>query len=209
MASDIFAPYRGRGGRFAAMFRDVPREARDARGRFVRGWPTLLNLVTSEVVMRGLSTEYKLGTGRSRWAAKGQRAHRTMWNIKWDIRHTDPRLLAAAARVVNRTMFAAVHVARENHRGWQNRTGRAERSIKITRHATPLHVTGQWGSDGSAYYFLFLELKYATLRAAADEVYSAKDMTKQLVLELKKSGWGAAPPLRTAGFRAGGRAPFR
>ena len=203
MAGDIFAAYRGRGGRFNSMF-SVGSAGRTG-GRFSSGWPNLVKWVESDVGLRGLSTEYVKGSGAGPWVGKGSRAHRVRWDVQWNMHWADPRLGLAASRVVNRMMAEAVLFAKGNHQGWKNRTGGAEASIRTVRSATASNPEGQWGSDGSVYYFLFLELKYATLRTASDAVYDPTQMARNLVAELKRTGWGA--PIRVPGFRSSGMAP--
>ena len=203
MAGDIFAAYRGRGGRFDSMF-SVGSAGR-AGGRFRSGWPKLVKWVESDVNLRGLSSEYIRGSGAGSWVGKGGRAHRVRWDIKWDIHWADPRLGVAAARVVNRMMAEAVLFAKGNHQGWRNRSGGAEASIRTVRSATRSNPEGQWGSDGSVHYFLFLELRYATLRAASDAVYNPTRMARDLVAELRRTGWGS--PISVPGFRRSGLAP--
>ena len=75
----------------------------------------------------------------------------------------------ASIKGVNATMaISAVH-AKRNHKGWRNRTGKAEGSIRIIAGAkkSGSAVQGTWGSLGVAY-MRWLEFKHgAALRASA------------------------------------------
>jgi hypothetical protein len=93
------------------------------------------------------------------------------------VSYNGPRLTqraqAASIAGLNETMEACVAEAKMNHRGWRNRTGRAERSIKVLRRASPFGsgcAGGSWGSFDCPY-FIYLERRYGTLRGAADVVY--------------------------------------
>jgi len=99
------------------------------------------------------------------------------------VSYNGPRLTqraqAASIAGLNETMDACVSEGKMNHRGWRNRTGRAEASIKVLRRASPFgsgSAGGSWGSGpgsalGDAPYFIYLERRYGTLRGAADVVY--------------------------------------
>lgn len=78
-----------------------------------------------------------------------------------------------------KTLSQAVESAKKNHPGWRTRTGKAERSIKITR---PFEKTGEGkfsGAIGSTGvdYFIWLEIGTRfhpgdhTLRRAADRTF--------------------------------------
>lgn len=98
-------------------------------------------------------------------------------SLKWRGPQVAEKLAQAAREGVNATMGVAVLHAKENH-SFQNRTGTAERSIRIAREAeTHGHKTsGLWGSVG-VLYFVFLEFgtalmgPFPTLRPAAAAVY--------------------------------------
>ena len=59
----------------------------------------------------------------------------------------------ACITVVNKTMASAVLYAKRNHPGWKNRTGRAERSVRIAQGARleGSRCRGVWGSVGVNY----------------------------------------------------------
>ena len=83
------------------------------------------------------------------------------------------RVLTAAKEGVNACMSLAVIEAKTHHGGWQNITGTAEGSINIYQYAQPESggvVSGRWGS-ADVEYFLSLELRFFTLRSAADAKY--------------------------------------
>jgi hypothetical protein len=92
------------------------------------------------------------------------------------VSYNGPRLTqraqAASIAGLNETMEACVGEAKTNHRGWRNRTGRAEGSIKVLRRASGFgsKAGGSWGS-WDCPYFIHLERRYGTLRGAADVVY--------------------------------------
>jgi hypothetical protein len=81
-------------------------------------------------------------------------------------------------------MTAAVLAAKQNKGGWQNRSGAAERSIQVATFAanTADGVRGLWGSL-DVNYFIHLELRYLTLRRAADTQYPPLAKRIQLALE--------------------------
>ena len=92
------------------------------------------------------------------------------------VSYNGPRLTqraqAASIAGLNETMDACVSEGKMNHRGWRNRTGLAEGSIKVLRRASAFgsKAGGSWGSFGCPY-FIYLERRYGTLRGAADVVY--------------------------------------
>jgi hypothetical protein len=83
------------------------------------------------------------------------------------------KMADAAKRGVDKTMSEAVIQAKQNHPGWNNRTGAAEGSIQVQQFAEVEgdHVKGVWGSVGIDY-MIWLELNHgAALRSAADAIY--------------------------------------
>ena len=83
------------------------------------------------------------------------------------------RALDASVAGMNEVLDACVAEGKANHRGWRNRTGRAEKSIKVFQHAIPRSagkVDGTWGSFDCPY-FIFLERRYGTLQGAAEVIY--------------------------------------
>jgi hypothetical protein len=83
------------------------------------------------------------------------------------------RALDASVAGLNETLDACVGEAKANHRGWRNRTGRAEKSIRVFQHAIPRgtgKADGTWGSF-ACLYFIYLERRYGTLQGAADVIY--------------------------------------
>ena len=83
------------------------------------------------------------------------------------------RIERAAVLGVNATMAAAVLHAKQNHRGWRNRTGLAEGSVRIQEFARKLpgEIRGTWGSV-NVIYMIWLEIKRGSaLRNAADVEY--------------------------------------
>lgn len=96
-----------------------------------------------------------------------------------------------AARIgVNRTMAEAVAHAKKNHE-FKNRTGTAERSIRIEKAAETVGLTtsGVWGS-AAVSYFWWLEFGssrmkgFGTLRKAAGATY--KNLRKHISQAFKK-----------------------
>ena len=101
------------------------------------------------------------------------------------------RFKKATARAALKMMKEAVAFAKANHQGWQNRTGNAERSIRIIEEPTEQDTYGEWGAGGASHnaiYFPFLEYKYRTLRHARDAVYNADVLTKYLRQEAEELG---------------------
>jgi len=102
--------------------------------------------------------------------------------------------MQAAARIgINRTMAVAVTEAKSTH-PFENRTGNAERSIRIVVRAetTKKQTAGLWGSM-SCKYFAFLEFgtatmsAFATLRPTAQRVYPIlSDMIQKAYKELPR-----------------------
>lgn len=81
--------------------------------------------------------------------------------------------MRAAEQGINEVMADAVLQAKQNHPGWVNRTGTAERSVQVQdvaqrRGST---VTGRWGSKGTNYVEVLERLHGAFLRSAADAKY--------------------------------------
>lgn len=79
------------------------------------------------------------------------------------------KVLDACTAGVNDTTAAAAIYAKQNHSGWQNRTGTAEGSIRSDgAKREGGSVVGQFGSYG-VDYMIWLELKHGSaLRQAAD-----------------------------------------
>ncbi len=96
-----------------------------------------------------------------------------MSKASWNGHKVEAAIRNRAVRAVARTMADAVNHAKENHPGWENRTGTAEGSIRIT-HAADRQgnaIVGRWGSQG-VEYMLKLELFYGgALRKAGDAQY--------------------------------------
>lgn len=93
--------------------------------------------------------------------------------LKWFGPQVVAKVERASIKGVNATMSEAIILAKRNHPGWQNRTGKAEGSITIIDKAKSIgqHVEGRWGSKGTNY-MIWLELKYGgALRAAAAIIY--------------------------------------
>ena len=63
------------------------------------------------------------------------------------------RVETACITTVNRTMASGVLYFKQNHAGWKNRTGRAERSVRVVRGARVegTRIRGVWGSVGVNY----------------------------------------------------------
>ena len=73
---------------------------------------------------------YKKGWGRQGFVDH-QGKESTRMTVGWVV--ADKRFAKATARAVLRMMETAVHIAKMRHMGWQNRTGNAERSIRIIK----------------------------------------------------------------------------
>ena len=93
--------------------------------------------------------------------------------LKWRGPEIIAKVGVAAIKGVNQTMSACVIQAKQNHPGWNNRTGKAEGSVRIVRFAATsgLAVIGLWGSQ-NVNYVIWLELKHGSyLRNAASVEY--------------------------------------
>jgi hypothetical protein len=94
-------------------------------------------------------------------------------SLTWHGPEVEREVIQAAIEGVNATMALCVIHAKRNHGGWENRTGRAEGSINIYQFAALQangHIEGRWGS-ADVNYFIWLELRYLTLRRSADANY--------------------------------------
>lgn len=93
--------------------------------------------------------------------------------LQWNGNRIKARVEAAAKEGINATMAQSVIYAKQNHNGWITRTGAAEGSINIYQYANTQAsgvVSGLWGS-AQVHYFIWLELRYFTLRRSADVNY--------------------------------------
>ena len=95
------------------------------------------------------------------------------FNLKWHADQVMARINKATAAGINETMGEAVHEAKANHPGWQNRTGTAEGSVKILGFANAKQgvIEGRWGSLGVEYVEQLEFWHGAFLRSAADATY--------------------------------------
>ena len=94
-------------------------------------------------------------------------------SLTWNGDKVRAQVIAAAIHGVDKTMSEAVVQAKQNHPGWQNRTGTAEGSINVVAFAQDegRTVRGTWGS-ADVDYMIWLELKHGSaLRGAADQIY--------------------------------------
>jgi len=97
--------------------------------------------------------------------------------VKWYGDRVKRKMERAARIGINRTMGEAVAHGKANHE-WNNRTGTAERSMRIQEPAQTVggKTSGTWGSVG-VVYFIWLErgsslMKgFGTLRKAAAATY--------------------------------------
>lgn len=88
------------------------------------------------------------------------------------------RIRRASRLGINKTMTECVIIAKHSH-PFVNRTGTAERSIRIVMAAKTLagHTMGIWGSMQVAYFWYLefgtkiMKKSYATLRPTAAKVY--------------------------------------
>ena len=153
-----------------------------------RDWGSNFRSFETSLGTAGVSDWYNKGAG-----ARGWRSHASslvQFNLRWDLPPTDRRIGTAIAFIVNGMMKEAVEYAKANHQGWTTRKGWAHDSIRIIKPATPQMPYGEWGGgDSKAYYFLFLELKYGTLRAAQDAVIDPVVMGQRLWKQLVATGW--------------------
>ena len=102
-----------------------------------------------------------------------------MADVKWNGDNVRRRLEKAARLGINKTMSQCIAIAKASH-PFQNRTGTAERSIRVVVKAITSadgKTLGIWGSMGVGYFrFLefgtrFMKSNFATLRPTAEKVY--------------------------------------
>jgi hypothetical protein len=93
--------------------------------------------------------------------------------IEWNGEHIKHKITHAAELGINETMSECVGHAKSNHDGWRNRTGDAERSVRIISVAEPMgdEVEGTWGSVGVDYVWYLEYLHGSFLRDAAANMY--------------------------------------
>lgn len=114
---------------------------------------------------------------------------KTQLGFEWYGDEIKARMLRAAQMGVNRTMAVCVVEAKQTH-PFENRTGTAERSLRIWKSAQVMgdHVFGIWGSVQTAYFkFLELNPKFATLVPTSARVYPILGrMVNRAYAELRK-----------------------
>lgn len=95
------------------------------------------------------------------------------YRMEWRGQVVAAKVKQAAVIGINETLAACVILAKSSHPGWQNRTGTAEGSIRITSMAAfeGAHIVGRWGSEGVEYMRYLEYLHGAALRSAADVEY--------------------------------------
>ena len=175
---------------------NYPNLLRAPRGfNLARDWDQWLASVMAQVNFGSFSPFYGGGGAR---AFRSQHVSKDVGiRIQWDLNPDDPRLRRTIALVINGMMKEAVEYAKANHMGWEDRTGEAEKSIRVMDPA-PLsgrRLQGEWGGGNNrAWYFLFLELNYGTLRNAHDVIMDPKFLVARLDGALRASGW--AKPYR-------------
>lgn len=93
--------------------------------------------------------------------------------MEWRGQVVAAKVRKAAAIGINETLGQSVTTAKSSHGGWQNRTGTAEGSIRITTFAAVegAHIVGRWGSIGVEYMRALEYLHGSALRGAADQTY--------------------------------------
>jgi hypothetical protein len=92
-------------------------------------------------------------------------------NIRWLGKQVSKKVHSATAAAMNETLADAVAEGKNNHPGWENRTGTAEGSIRVQQAASSAALVGQWGSVG-VNYFSILEFWHGhALTMAAQRVY--------------------------------------
>jgi len=106
-------------------------------------------------------------------------------SLLWLGKELIKKMEVAEAKGINLTMAAAVLVAKRNHPGWQNRTGTAEGSIRVSQFAKREggRLFGLWGSL-DVDYMLNLEFFHGSaLRSAGDNEHAklASRIAKELI----------------------------
>ena len=94
--------------------------------------------------------------------------------LKWNGPAFKKKIVKATVKAINRTMADCVITFKGNHPGWNNVSGTAEGSVRITQFAeqrSKKEVYGQWGSV-DVNYMTFLETnRGSALRRTADSIY--------------------------------------
>ena len=111
--------------------------------------------------------------------------------LKWFGKRAERDLAKAAKIGVNVTMGQGVSLSKVSH-PWKNRTGTAERSLRIASAAKKVgqFVEGIWGSV-NVIYFKFLEPRFPTLlpvRDTIDPKLSGNITEAYLRIVLKRTG---------------------
>lgn len=91
--------------------------------------------------------------------------------LEWLGPEVQARVERASVRAIDRTTLQTAEHARQNHKGWKSRTGRAEGSIGTNpARKQSRRIRGNvTGGEGDAFYLLILEVKNGSaLRNAAD-----------------------------------------
>jgi len=93
--------------------------------------------------------------------------------LDWGGDAVHERYLRACERAVNETAAACVRQAKQNHPGWQNRTGTAEGAVGIVEPAQRegSRVVAVWGDAEGVEYMPYLEFQHGhfLMNAAAAE----------------------------------------
>lgn len=95
----------------------------------------------------------------------------TTFKLDWEGDQVRDLVSEATRRAIDQTTASAVAPAKSNHGGWKNRSGRAEGSIQFrpaVRRGS--RWVGLFGSFNVNYFFR-LELRFHTLRRAADQEF--------------------------------------
>lgn len=109
--------------------------------------------------------------------------------LKWYGKQVVAQFNAGIPPGIDKTMSQAAIYAKNNHRGWSNRTGKAEGSITVIERAKAIgqRIVGYWGSV-NVVYMLWLEIKHGSaLRTSASVNY--KNLARNIRDSLKLRGF--------------------
>ena len=95
------------------------------------------------------------------------------FRLDWNGAEVQRKVEARAVKAIDRKLSEAVVYAKSNHRGWNNRTGTAEGSVKVQEWARRKGnlIIGSWGSRGVNYVLSLEFYRGSFLRNAAKAVY--------------------------------------
>ena len=95
------------------------------------------------------------------------------YSLQWNGEKIKKDIEDRATKAIDRKLSKAVIEAKQNHKGWQNRTGTAEGSVRVQEWAKRRGnvILGSWGSIGVGYVLTLELYRGSFLRRAAAKIY--------------------------------------